>query len=138
VSTFSRISRWVQNGMVQRYLVGVVIGAAAIFLWTSRADEPSFTWRPVPAGIEFTAKPGNGLRKDATVQWDFDGDGRPDEGANGPVIVKRRGEVASRVTLFIADPVWGKKGPDGVPKEWRHVTRKVQLPAAVADVGGAP
>lgn len=138
VHTFSRVSRWVQNGMVQRYLVGVVIGAAAIFLWTSRADDPSFSWRAVPAGVEFTAKPGNGLRKDSVVQWDFDGDGRPDEGATGKVIVKRRGEIASRVTLFIADPVWGKKGPDGKPKEWRRVTRKVELPAAVEVAGGAP
>jgi NADH-quinone oxidoreductase subunit L len=140
VSTFSRISRWIQNGMVQRYLVGIVIGAAAIFLWTSRADEPSFTWRAVPAGIEFRALPGHGLRQDAAVQWDFDGDGKPDEGATGAVIVKRRGEVASRVTLFIADPVWGKKSADGVPTQWRHVTRKVTLPAATSDVatGGVP
>jgi NADH-quinone oxidoreductase subunit L len=144
VQTFSRVSRWIQNGMVQRYLVGVVIGAAAIFLWTSRADEPSFSWRAVPAGVEFTAQPGNGLRKDSIVKWDFDGDGRPDDGATGTVIVKRRGEVASRVTLFIADPVWGKKTPDGEPKEWRKVTRKVELPAALssalgdAAAGGAP
>ena len=26
VTTFSRLSRWIQNGMVQRYLVGIVIG----------------------------------------------------------------------------------------------------------------
>ena len=144
VQTFSRVSRWVQNGMVQRYMVGIVIGAAAIFLWTSRADDPSFAWRAVPAGVEFTAKPGNGLRKDSVVRWDFDGDGKPDEGATGTIIVKRRGEIASRVTLFIADPVWGKKAPDGEPKEWRRVTRKVDLPTALsmapgdAAIGGAP
>ena len=68
VATFSRVSRWVQNGMVQRYMVGIVIGTAAIFLWTSRADHPGFTWKRVPAGIEFTAEPGNGLRKDAEVR----------------------------------------------------------------------
>jgi len=53
--------------------------------------------------------------------------------------VKRRGEIASRVTLFIADPVWGKKAPDGQPKEWRKVTRKVDLPAVVSaiDTSGA-
>jgi NADH-quinone oxidoreductase subunit L len=144
VQTFSRVSRWIQNGMVQRYMVGIVIGAAAIFLWTSRADDPGFSWRAVPAGIEFSAEPGNGLRKDAVVRWDFDGDGQPDPGATGNVIVKRRGEIASRVTLFIADPVWGKKGLDGEPKEWRRVTKKVDLPAAVsvapdgAAAGGAP
>ena len=135
VSTFSRISRWVQNGMVQRYMVGVVLGAAAIFLWTSRADAPGFTWRAVPAGIEFKAQPGNGLRADSVVRWDFDGDGKPDEATGtgtGTIVVKRRGEIASRVTLFIADPVWGKKSKDGKPTEWRKVTRKVELPGEAA------
>ena len=143
VGTFSRVSRWVQNGMVQRYLVGVLIGTAAIFLWTSRADHPGFTWKAVPAGIEFTAEPGNGLRKDAIVQWDFDGDGKPDPGATGRVIVKRPGEVGSRVTLFVSDPVWGKKDVEGKPTEWRKITRKVKVPetpvpAASATAGGVP
>jgi NADH-quinone oxidoreductase subunit L len=143
VSTFSRISRWIQNGMVQRYLVGVVIGTAAIFLWTSRADHPGFTWKAVPAGVEFTAEPGNGLRKDSLVQWDFDGDGTPDEGATGRVIVKRPGEIGSRVTLYVSDPVWGEKDKDGKPVEWRKVTRKVTVPDAPApkpnaSAGGVP
>ncbi len=138
MTTFSRISRWIQNGQVQRYMVGIVIGTVAIFLWTSRADHPSFTWRAVPAGVEFTASPGHGVRKDAQVRWDFDGDGRPDDGATGSVVIKRRGEVASRVTLFIADPVWGKKGPDGKPREWTKVTRKVELPAEVPSAVPAP
>jgi hypothetical protein len=132
--------------MVQRYMVGVVLGAAAIFLWTSRADEPGFTWRAVPAGIEFKAQPGNGLRADSVVRWDFDGDGQPDEATGtgtGTLVVKRRGEIASRVTLFIADPVWGKKGKDGKPTEWRKVTRKVELPDEAATLtpgmpGGVP
>ncbi len=142
VATFSRVSRWVQNGMVQRYMVGIVIGTAAIFLWTSRADHPGFTWKRVPAGIEFTAEPGNGLRKDAEIRWDFDGDGKADEGATGRVIVRAPGEVGSRVTMFVSDPVWGKKRGDGKPDEWRKITRKVSLsepPAAPgATAGGVP
>jgi len=144
VSTFSRLSRWVQNGLVQRYLVGIVLGTVAIFLWTSRADHPGFTWRAVPGGIEFTAAPGQGLRKDAQVRWDFDGDGQPDADATTPVVIKRRGDVGGRVTLFVADPVWGKKSADGKPVEWQKVTRKVTLPdapvpgARASATGGAP
>jgi hypothetical protein len=137
VSTFSRLSRWIQNGMVQRYLVGIVIGTAAIFLWTSRADDPGFTWKQVPAGVEFTAEPGHGLRQDAAVRWDFDGDGKIDDDAAGRVIVRRPGEIASRVTMFVSDPVWGKKDGEGKPVEWRKITRKVTLPGTPAAEPGA-
>jgi NADH:ubiquinone oxidoreductase subunit 5 (subunit L)/multisubunit Na+/H+ antiporter MnhA subunit len=68
VDRSSRVSRWVQNGQVQRYLVGVVFGAALIFWWTSRNDHPSFSYREVPGGIEFRAEPGHGLRSGAAVQ----------------------------------------------------------------------
>ncbi|MEZ4404159.1 MAG: NADH-quinone oxidoreductase subunit L [Kofleriaceae bacterium] len=138
VQTFSRISRWVQNGMVQRYLVGVVLGTAAIFLWTARSEHPTFSYKEVPGGIEFRAEPGHGLRSDTPVQWDFDGDGQPDPGETAQVVVKRPGDVASRVTLFMADPVWGKRDRDGKPKNLTRVTRKVQLatPAAGSDGGG--
>lgn len=125
VATFSRISRWIQNGQVQRYLVGLVLGAAAIFLWTSRTDHPSFSYKAVPGGIEFRAEPGHGLRKGAAVQWDFDGDGQPDPGETAPVVVKKAGDVAGRVTMFMSDPVWGKKNK---PDDRVRVTRAVKLP----------
>jgi len=138
MATFSRVVSWIQNGQVQRYLVGTLIGASLIFLWTARADHPSFSYRPVAAGIEFTAQPGHGLRSDAQVRWDFDGDGQPDEGETSPVVTKPAGQVASRVTLFIADPVWGKKDRAGKPIKWRKVTRRVVLPAAAPAAAPAP
>ncbi|MBK9030219.1 MAG: NADH-quinone oxidoreductase subunit L [Myxococcales bacterium] len=140
MSTFSRIARWIQNGQVQRYLVGIVFGAAAIFFLTSRGDHPSFSYREVPGGIEFRAEPGHGLRTGAAVQWDFDGDGQPDPGETAPVVVKLPGDVGSRVTLFVVDPVWGDKAKDGTPKNLARVTRKVTLRApttpATAPAGG--
>ena len=140
MSTASRVSRWVQNGQVQRYLVGVVLGGALIFWWTSRNDHPSFSYREVPGGIEFRAEPGHGLRSGAAVQWDFDGDGQPDPGETELVVVKRAGDVASRVTLFVVDPVWGDKPRSGPPKNLARVTRKIERRAVpvAAPVGGAP
>ncbi|MBP8811528.1 MAG: NADH-quinone oxidoreductase subunit L [Kofleriaceae bacterium] len=135
--TFSRIAQWVQNGQVQRYMVGIVFGAAAIFLWTAREDHPRFSYQAVPGGIEFRAEPGHGIRKDAKVQWDFDGDGKPDPGETSPVVVKRPGDVASRVTLFVYDEVFGANVQRGEPKERLRVTRKVVLPTSAAAPGGA-
>ena len=136
VSTFSRIARWFQNGQVQRYLVGVLVGAAAIFLWTSRAEHPSFKYRWTGDGIEFKAEPGHGLRKDARVAWDFDGDGQPDPGETGKLVTKRVGEVSSRVTMFVADPVFGDK--KSAPPAWRKVTRSIEFPAATPPGGALP
>ncbi len=130
VSTFSRIARWFQNGQIQRYLVGVVVGAAAIFLWTSRAESPSFEYRWTEEGIEFEAQPGHGLRRDSRVAWDFNGDGLPDPGETGRQVTKKVGEVASRVTMFVADPVFGDAKSES--PSWKRVTRRVTLPMAVA------
>jgi len=127
VATCSRILRWVQNGQIQRYLVGLVLGCAAIFLWTSRSDGPSFSYREVPGGVEFRANPGHGLRAGAQVQWDFDGDGQPDPGETSAVVVKRLGDVASRVTLYVVDPVWGRRDQRGQPKNRVTVTQAVRL-----------
>ena len=140
VKTFSRIASWFQNGQVQRYLVGVVVGAAAIFLWTSRAEHPTFKYRWTADGIEFRAEPGHGLRRDARVAWDFDGDGAPDPGETGRQVTKKVGEVGRRVTMFVADPVFGDK--QSKPPSWRKVTRNVVVPSegrdAAAAQGGQP
>lgn len=138
MSLFSRVSRWVQNGQVQRYLVGVVFGAALIFWWTAHDDHPSFSYKAVPGGIEFRAEPGHGLRSGAAVRWDFDGDGQPDPGETAAVVIKRPGDVASRVTLFVVDPVWGETDKEGKPKSLARVTRRVKLPAASTEAPATP
>ena len=79
------------------------------------------------------------------MRWDFDGDGQPDPGETAPVVIKRPGDVASRVTLFVVDPVWGETDKDGKPKHLARVTRRVKLPVveapatpAAATAGGVP
>ena len=147
VGIFSRVARWFQNGQVHRYLVGVIVGAAAIFLWTSRVDQPTFQYRWTGGGLdqslEFKAEPGHGLRKNARVAWDFNGDGKPDDFDNdgvpdemGREITKRAGEVSSRVSMFVADPVFGDKKAKATA--WRKVTRTVSPPPVDAAKGGTP
>ena len=117
VGLFGRLSRWFQNGQVQRYLVGVVLGAAAVFLVTNCNHKPDFDYDYDAKTDMFTfhAHPGAGLigeveAKSARLQWDFDGDGKPDVDASGHYvtgvqITKRAGEVGGKVTLWIDDPV---------------------------------
>ena len=45
VGLFGRVSRWFQNGQVQRYLAGLVVGAAAVFMITDCHQKPTFTLR---------------------------------------------------------------------------------------------
>ncbi|MBK7538373.1 MAG: NADH-quinone oxidoreductase subunit L [Myxococcales bacterium] len=133
VSMFSRIARWVQNGQVQRYLVGVVLGAAAIFLITDCRRAPTFAYREIGGWIELVAKPGEGIASaSAKLRWDLDGDSKPDVDQSGvegfrSAATQRvlAGEVGSKVTLWIEDPV---------TKETITVTREIRL----AQPAGAP
>ncbi|MCE9577807.1 MAG: NADH-quinone oxidoreductase subunit L [Deltaproteobacteria bacterium] len=144
VGLFSRLMRWVQNGQVQRYIVGMVVGAAAIFFFVSRGHSPTFSYKEVPAGVELRAEPGEGLAGvGATYQWDLDGDGQPDRkpGAkpdatdaaafvSDPVLTVKAGDLAaSGVTLWIKPP-GGKKAVS--------VTRAIQFdsPERAAAEGG--
>jgi NADH-quinone oxidoreductase subunit L len=136
ISMFSRIARWVQNGQVQRYLIGVVLGAAAIFLVTDCRRHPTFDYRADGGWIELVARPGEGIASaNAKLRWDIDGDGEPDRdpaGAEGfrsdPVVRVLAGEVRSKVTLWIDDPVTQKT---------ITVTREIRLAnSAGASSGG--
>jgi NADH-quinone oxidoreductase subunit L len=148
VSMMSRIARWVQNGQVQRYIVGLVIGGAVIFLIASRAHQPTFSYRAVPGGVELRAEPGEGIAQSgAHYRWDVDGDGAPDRklGAapdaagddafvSDQVIVVREGDLGSTVTVWIESPLLGKTVT---------VTRDIELgdlgpAAAPAATGQAP
>jgi NADH-quinone oxidoreductase subunit L len=116
VGLLSRLSRWVQNGQVQRYIVGMVLGAAAIFFFVARGHAPTFSFKEVPAGVELRAEPGAGLAGvGATYRWDLDGDGqqdrkpgaKPDDTSDAafvsdPVLTVKAGDLAaSGVTLWI-------------------------------------
>jgi hypothetical protein len=114
----SRIARWIQNGQVQRYIVGLVLGGAVIFLVASRSHRPTFVYREVAGGVELRADPGEGIAgSNAHFRWDLDGDGEPDRrpGATGDdgfvddaVMVVRPGDLGSEVTLWIDSPLAGK------------------------------
>ncbi len=135
VSMFGRMARWVQNGQVQRYLVGVVLGAVAIFVVTDCRHAPSFVYREVDGFIELEARPGEGVSSaNAKLRWDLDGDGQPDRDVSGEAglrsAAKQRvmaGEVGSKVTLWIEDPV---------SKETVTVTREIRLAEPSGAAGG--
>jgi NADH-quinone oxidoreductase subunit L len=148
VSVFGRVTRWIQNGQVQRYMVGIILGAALIFFLTGRAAHPGISYRFVPEGVELQAYPGSGLAGEgATLRWDLRGDGAWDltpeaearlaaERAKGnpapkidprtdylddPLLVRPTGEVGPFVRLEITDKVSGKA---------KVVTTHVVFPAA--------
>jgi len=102
IGLFGRIARWIQNGQVQRYLVGIVIGAALVFLVSRCQQEPSFDHAFEGNMVRLVAQPGEGVSSLAQIEWDIDSDGTID--ATGPEITKLRAEV-STVTMWINDPV---------------------------------
>ncbi|MBA3460145.1 MAG: NADH-quinone oxidoreductase subunit L [Deltaproteobacteria bacterium] len=126
VGLFGRVSRWFQNGQVQRYLAGVVIGAALVFAMTDCQSKPSFNYEIVGDRLRLTAKPGAGIIGAATkLRWDVDGDGVADKDPNTgavydtPDLYVLYGDTGSKVTLFIDDPLTRKT---------TKVTRVIEAP----------
>jgi NADH-quinone oxidoreductase subunit L len=141
VSMFARIARWVQNGQVQRYMVAMVVGGAAIFMITDCRRAPTFTYQESEGTIVFRSQAGEGIESlNSTLRWDIDGDGSPDRdpgGINGfrsdPVIRVLAGEVGSNVTLWIvpAQPPGRAdteaSGANPAPRNTVRVTRAIRL-----------
>jgi NADH-quinone oxidoreductase subunit L len=121
VGLFGRLSRWVQNGNVQRYLVGFTIGAAAIVLVTDCHRKPSFDYKFEGANgemLHLRAEPGAGIASaGAKLRWDIDGDGKPD--VEGKDVTVRAGDAGAQVTLYIDDPISQKT---------ESVTRAIRAP----------
>jgi NADH-quinone oxidoreductase subunit L len=109
VGLLGRISRWVQNGQVQRYLAGLVVGAALVFFIADFRTKPTFEYNfdDHTGMVKLEAKPGQGiLTSNAKLGWDLDNDGNPDPGRTEPVLELRAGDIpSSTVTLFIEDPI---------------------------------
>ena len=133
VGFFGRISRWFQNGQVQRYLAGLVVGAALVFFVSSRDTDPSFTYTQQGEQLVLHATSGSGLLDGSSkVTWDLDGDGRPDTAPDGTLLsgadlTVRAGDVGPRVTAFIQDSVTRKQ---------TTVTRTIRLPAPASGSAG--
>jgi NADH-quinone oxidoreductase subunit L len=121
---FGRISRWMQNGQVHRYLIAVLIGAGAIFFFTSGQQGADFSWRKIDGMVRFRADVGDGPSRMAghVIRWDLDGDGNPDRvsgaaPADGPddgsgyrdgfSVEIDANEVGGEVTMWYTDPVFG-------------------------------
>ncbi|HEU5055451.1 MAG TPA: hypothetical protein VFU21_02955, partial [Kofleriaceae bacterium] len=118
VDLFGRIARWFQNGQVQRYMVGLVLGGAIILFFATRPDA-DFEWQQVDATtVQFEADVGKGPGSDgAEVSFDFDDDGTPDFTAtwkkgDPPVVTTwsfaRPGE--HDVSMTLTDAVFKNKG----------------------------
>jgi NADH-quinone oxidoreductase subunit L len=107
----SRISRWFQNGQVQRYLAGLVVGAAAVFLVTDCKTKQSFHFERKGELLELHANTGAGVvGKNSRMTWDITGDGvadkHPETGKilEGPSVTVKAADVTSAsVTLIIED-----------------------------------
>jgi len=132
IGLFSRISRWFQNGQVQRYLAGLVVGAALVFFVTDWHQKPTFDYEIVGERLKLTAEPGAGLLGATTkLRWDIDGDGKVDsDPATGavystPELFVLLGDTRTRVILFIDDPITRKT---------TRVTRVLHLPPPKAEV----
>jgi NADH-quinone oxidoreductase subunit L len=112
VGLAGRVSRWAQNGQIQRYLAGLVIGAAAMFLITDCHQHPTFGYELHGDELVLHAEPGAGvIGATSTVHWDIDGDGKPDHDINGGLIegtdIKTRwgNNEGGSVTMFVEDPI---------------------------------
>jgi len=110
IGIFGRVSRWFQNGNVQRYLVGVVIGGALVFVITDCRKKPTFDYTIVGNQIQLHADPGSGMAGAARIRWDLDGDGKQDKdpARPGELLDKRDVTVTGYdgpITMWVEDPV---------------------------------
>ena len=138
IGLFGRLSRWFQNGSVQRYLAGLIVGAAAVFFITDCHHKATFDYEVLPGGqIHFRAQPGAGIAgASAKLTWDLDGDGVPDPDPKNPSrplsgmdLTVRTGNVGANVTLWIEDPI---------SRETTRVTRTIELPTPTPPMAPPP
>jgi len=132
IGIFGRVSRWFQNGNVQRYLVGVVVGGALVFFMTDCRDKATFTYKRVGNQLQLHAEPGSGIEgSSAKITWDLDGDGQPDKDAAGNLIEKRDVTVTGDpgpITMWVEDPVTHKE---------IKITQTIHSNAGAAEAQGA-
>ncbi len=111
VGLFGRLSRWFQNGQVQRYVAGLVVGAALVFFITAHHHHASFEYHYVDRShLELDADTGAGLAGKATkLHWHLHGGGGCDGDADKPsdpaTLVVDPDNTGARVSLCIEDPI---------------------------------
>ena len=110
VGLSGRLSRWFQNGQVQRYLAGLVIGAAAVFLVTDCHRHPSFSIHRDHDQLKLHADPGSGVvAASSKLHWHLDGStdcakdkGRPTDAQD---LTIRAGDAGASIALCIEDSI---------------------------------
>jgi len=103
IGIVGRVSRWFQNGNVQRYLVGVIFGGAMVFIITDCHHKATFEYKIVGNQIQLHADPGTGiLGASAKVYWDLDGDGKKDTPDKRDVTVTG---YDGPITMWVEDPI---------------------------------
>jgi NADH-quinone oxidoreductase subunit L len=110
VGLFGRLARWFQNGQVQRYLAGVIVGAAAVFFVTDCHRHPSFDITRTGDEIKLHADTGAGVAgAGAKLHWHLDGTtdctADKDKPSDPPDLTVRAGDTSARVALCIEDPI---------------------------------
>jgi hypothetical protein len=114
IGIFGRMSRWFQNGNVQRYLVGVVLGGALVFLITDCRHKATFDYTIVGNQIQLHADPGSGIvGATAKIHWDLDGDGQPDRDPTTKELLDKRDVTVTGydgpITMWVSDPITGRE-----------------------------
>jgi hypothetical protein len=110
IGLFGRLARWFQNGQVQRYLAGLIVGAAAVFLVTDCHRHPTFDITRTGDTITLHAETGAGVvGNNVKLHWHLDGStdctGEKDRPADPPDLTVRAGDTGARVALCIDDPI---------------------------------
>jgi NADH-quinone oxidoreductase subunit L len=111
VGIFGRMARWFQNGNVQRYLVGVVVGGALVFLATDCRTKATFHYKLVGNQLQLHAEPGDGIDgATAKIYWDLDGNGNKDLDPDKPGELLNKRDVtvtgySGPITMWIVDPI---------------------------------
>ncbi len=122
VGLFGRLSRWVQNGQVQRYLAGLVVGAALVFLVTSWHRKPTFDYTVQGEQLKLHAEPGAGVAgASSKLHWHLDGNTNcaadKDRPPDPPDLTVRVGDVGANVVLCV---------DDGISHEMLTVSRTIE------------
>jgi NADH-quinone oxidoreductase subunit L len=131
IGIFGRISRWFQNGNVQRYLVGVVVGGALVFFMTDCRHKATFSYKIVGNQLRLHAEPGSGLEgSNAKIYWDLNGDGEKDKDLAKPdSLLDKRDVVVTGydgpITMWVVDPITRKE-----VKVTQTINLNVDKPAA--------
>jgi NADH-quinone oxidoreductase subunit L len=132
IGIFGRVSRWFQNGNVQRYLVGVVAGGALVFAISDCRKQPTFDYTIVGNQIQLHADLGSGMLGAAKIYWDLDGNGEKDKDPARPGEWLNKRDVTvtgydGPITMWIEDPVTRRE---------IKVTKTINLNAASESQGG--